>query len=134
MAAPDISAGDRLINPVPERAPSKGQNKIIRVDGTETSLHGKLSLDEIQLIIGCDGLDTVIIDRRKQTVMFVDDVGMIDGKPVNPKATELYLGVSKPDNPHSIHGDVVIVPAGGLARARITTSSRSPGKWRCRKG
>lgn len=91
------------------------QYKVLRVDGSETVHQGKVSLAEIQHLIGCSGLDTVTIDRRKQTVMFVDDTGMIDGKPVNPKATELYRAICKPGTLHSIHGDVVIVPAGGLA-------------------
>ena len=41
MAAPDIPAGDHLINPVAERAPSKGEYKVIRVDGTETIRRGR---------------------------------------------------------------------------------------------
>jgi hypothetical protein len=85
------------------------QYKLIRVDGSETVHHGKVSIAEIGKLIGCDGLDTVTIDRKRQTVMFVDDTGMIDGKPVNAKATALYHAVSKPGNPCSIHNDVVIV-------------------------
>jgi hypothetical protein len=46
--------------------------------------------------------------------MFVDDTGMIDGEPVNPKTTALYHAVCKPGTIHCIHGEVVIVPAGGL--------------------
>jgi hypothetical protein len=115
MAAPDIPAGDHLINLVAERAPSKGEYKIIRVDGTETFHRGKPTLRAIEMLIGCDSLDTVTIDHRRQMVMFVDDTGMIDGKPVNAKATTLYRAVCKPGTLHSIHGDVVIVPSGGLA-------------------
>jgi Domain of unknown function (DUF3846) len=85
------------------------QYRVIRVDGTESINAGKPSTREIQRIIGCDCLDTVTIDRRKQTVMFVDDTGMIDGKPVNPKATALYHSPCKPGTVWSIHGDVVIV-------------------------
>ena len=90
----------------------QGQYKVIRVDGMETVHQGKVSMAEICKLIGCD---TVTIGRRRQTVMFVDDVGMLDGKPVNAKATALYHAVCKPGNPYSIHGDVVIVPTGGLA-------------------
>jgi hypothetical protein len=89
--------------------------KIIRVDGTETSHEGKASIVEVLRIIGCDCLDTVVIDRRRQTVMFVDDTGMLDGKPVNAKATALYRAVCKPGTLHSIHGDVVIVNDGDYA-------------------
>jgi hypothetical protein len=64
---------------------------------------------------GCDYLDTITIDRRCQMVMFMDDTGIIGGKPVNTKATAVYRAGCRPGTLHSIHGDVVIVPAGGLA-------------------
>jgi hypothetical protein len=89
--------------------------KIIRVDGTETTHEGKPTIREITRLIGCDGLDHVTIDRKRQTVMFVDDTGMIDHKPVNPKATALYRSVCKPGTVHCIHGDVVIVNDGDFA-------------------
>jgi hypothetical protein len=59
--------------------------------------------------------DAVTIDRRRQAAMFVDDVGMLDRKPVNAEATALYNAVCKPGYPCSIHGDVVIVQAEVLA-------------------
>jgi hypothetical protein len=83
--------------------------KVILVDGTETVHQGNPSIAEIQTIIGCDGLDTVTIDRRLNTVMFVDDTGMMDRRPVNSKATSLYHSICRPGNPCSIHGHVVIV-------------------------
>jgi len=86
--------------------------KIIRVDGTETIHEGNASIAQMLRIIGCDCLDTVVIDRRRQLVMFVDDTGMIDRKPVNAKATALYRAVCKPGTLHQIHGDVVIVNDG----------------------
>jgi hypothetical protein len=92
-----------------------GQYKVIRVDGTETLHEGKASIREIMRLIGCDGLDTVTIDRTRQTVMFVDDTGMLDGKPVNAKATALYHAICKPGTVHQIHGDVVIVNDGDYA-------------------
>jgi hypothetical protein len=85
--------------------------KIIRVDGSETMHQGVPSISEIMRLITCEGLDTVTIDRRRQTVMFVDDTGMLDGKPVNAKATALYHAVCKPGTVHQIHGDAVIVGA-----------------------
>jgi uncharacterized NAD-dependent epimerase/dehydratase family protein len=94
--------------------PRRGEYKIVRTDGTETVHAGKPTTTEIIRLIRCSGLDTVTIDRRRQTVMFVDDTGMIDGKPVNAKATALYHAVCRPGTTHQIHGDVVIVPAGGL--------------------
>lgn len=92
-----------------------GTYKVIRIDGTETIHRGKASLSEITRLIGCSGLDTVTIDRRRRTVMFVDDTGMIDNKAVNPKATALYHAVCMPGTAHQIHGDVVIVNDGDFA-------------------
>jgi len=94
---------------------SPGQYKVIRTDGTEIVHQGNPTLRAIEMLIACSGLDTVTIDRKRQTVMFIDDTGMLDGKPVNAKATALYHAVCRPGTVHSIHGDVVIVPAGGLA-------------------
>lgn len=90
------------------------QYRVISVDGTETVYAGKPSHHEILGYIGCDALDTVTIDRRHQTVMYVDDTGMIDGKPVNAKATALYHARCKPGTVHQIHGNVVIVNDKGL--------------------
>ena len=95
--------------------PRCGQYKVIRVDGTETVHIGNPTIRAIQLLIGCDTLDVVTIDRRKQTVMYVDDTGMIDGKPVSTKATVLYHRVCRPRTTHQIHRDMVTVPAAGLA-------------------
>jgi hypothetical protein len=86
-----------------------GTYKLIRTDGTETMHGGKPTIREIMRLIGCEGLDTVTIDRKQQTVMFVDDTGMLDRKPVNAKATVLYHAVCEPATVHQIHGDVVIV-------------------------
>jgi hypothetical protein len=35
--------------------------------------------------------------------MFVDDTGMLDGKPVNAKATALYRAICKRGTEHQIH-------------------------------
>ena len=85
------------------------QHKMILTDGTETVLPGKPDYRQICEIIGCTGLDTVTLNLRDETVMFVDDTGMIDGKPVNAKATALYHARCKPGTVHQIHGHVVIV-------------------------
>jgi hypothetical protein len=93
-----------------------GSYKLIRVDGTETANQGKPSIPEICRLIGCTTLDTVSVSRtRSRTMMFVDDTGMLDGKPVNAKATALYHAICKPGTVHQIHGDVVIVNDGALA-------------------
>jgi hypothetical protein len=85
------------------------RHRLIRTDGTEQILGHRPSLDEIRRLNGCECMDTVTINRMRQTVMFVDDTGMIDGKPVNPKATALYHAICKPSTIHQIHGNVVIL-------------------------
>jgi hypothetical protein len=85
------------------------QHRLIRIDGTEQILETRPSFEEIRRLIGCDYLDTVTINRRRQTVMFVDDSGMIDGKPVNSKATALYHAICKPGTVHGIHGHVIVL-------------------------
>ncbi len=91
----------------------RGEYRIIRVDGSEMNVPQKPTLDRIHKAIGCDTFDTVLLkkgrDGTAEIVMLVDDTGMIDGKPVNPKATELYRAICKPGTPFSIHGDVAIV-------------------------
>lgn len=85
-----------------------GEYRIIRVDGTEEFHEEKPTIRALSRIIGCDTVDTVNL-RRDSNIMVVDDTGMIDGKPVNPKATEIYHSVCRPGTIHAIHGDVVIV-------------------------
>jgi hypothetical protein len=87
----------------------RGQYKIIRTDGTQTLHTGRVSIREIERLIGCDRLDSVTINPKRTTVMLVDDTGMLDGKPVNRKATKLYRSLYGPGTVHQIHGDVVIV-------------------------
>lgn len=91
--------------------------KLIRADGTETELHGPHSIQDVQTMIGADTLDTVMLRSLGDPlhVMLVDDTGMIDGKPVNVRATALYHAQCRPGNPYQIHGDVVIVPDGDYA-------------------
>jgi hypothetical protein len=113
MVEADIPSTEPSINS-DAGMPRRGEYKIVRTDGTEAVLEGKPSYEEICRLISCDTLDTVRIGPRRGLTMFCDDTGMIDGKPVNPKAKALYLAVCRPGALHSIHGDVVIVPAGGL--------------------
>jgi hypothetical protein len=93
----------------------KGHYKVILVDSTQSIHEGTPSVADICRLIGCDTLDTVCIDRDRQVVMFVDDNGMIAGKPVNLKATALYHAVCQPGTEHQIHGNVVIVNDRDLA-------------------
>jgi hypothetical protein len=87
----------------------RGSYWIIRVDGSETLYEEPPTFRQILPAIGCTVIDTVVLDRKRELIMIVDDTGMIDGKPVNPKATELYHAVCKPGTVHAIHGDVAIV-------------------------
>ena len=82
------------------------QYRIILTDGTETVHVGTPAYTDMLRIIGCDHLDTVTLSRG--AVMFLDDTGMIDGKPVNEKATKLYHARCRPGTVHQIHGHVVI--------------------------
>jgi hypothetical protein len=88
---------------------TRGTFKIIRVDGTETVHETQPDFKEIRRILGCEHLDYVTLNRRRQTIMLVDDTGMIDGKPVNEKATARYHRICKPGTVHQIHGDVAII-------------------------
>jgi hypothetical protein len=93
----------------PEYIIKQGIYKIIRVNGTEELVLGKPSSKKIMEVIDAEGLDTVILDFKNCQVMMVDDTGLIDGKPENPIATQLYRSVCKPGSKGTIHGDVVLV-------------------------
>jgi hypothetical protein len=87
----------------------RGEYRIIRTNGTETLIEEKPTLDAVRRAIGADGIDTVCLDKRTRTqIMVVDDTGMVDGKPVNSKATELYHSICKPGTVWAIHGDVAL--------------------------
>lgn len=85
--------------------------RVIRVDGTEEPLPHAITMRRALDLIGADAIDTVSLKHlgRPLQVMLVDDVGMIDGKPINAKATALYRANTRPGNPYSIHGDVVVL-------------------------
>lgn len=85
---------------------------VIRTDNTTQHFDQKPRLSVVGQQINCSCFDTVILTRHgshANVVMLVDDTGMIDGKPVNPIATELYHSVCKPATVHAIHGDVALV-------------------------
>lgn len=85
----------------------KGTYKIIHIDGTESVVEGKPSIDKAKHIIGCETIDAVNLGN--DIVMLVDDTGMVDGRPINLKATDLMLKRFGAQYPHKIHGDVLIV-------------------------
>ena len=81
--------------------------KVIRTDGSESIIDQAPTLDAIYRAIGCTCSDHVTLSHS--SIMIVDDTGMIDGKPVNVKATALYHAKCKPGTTHQIHGDVAII-------------------------
>lgn len=85
----------------------QGTYKIIQIDGTESVVEGKPTIDKAKHIIGCETIDAVNLGN--DTIMLVDDVGLIDDRPINQKATELMLQRFGPKYPSKIHGDVLIV-------------------------
>lgn len=86
---------------------SPGSFRIIYHDGKEAEVSRKPTMAAIRIAIAApQALDTV--NLRNGCVMIVDDTGMIDGRPVNAKATEAYHSVCRPDTIHPICGDVVI--------------------------
>jgi hypothetical protein len=87
----------------------RGKYMVITVEGAESIHDGVPTIKEIRSIIGCDALDTVLLDRDSRTVMMVDANGLINRKPINAKATVLYRAVCQPGVTHSIYGNVVIV-------------------------
>lgn len=84
--------------------------RLIRTDGTEQPLDKPLTMREIAKHIGADTLDTVLLRHlgRPVQVMLCDDTGMVDGKPVNQTASELYWKNCRPGTTHPICGDVVV--------------------------
>lgn len=87
----------------------QGEYRLIRVDGTETLISERPTVAKILIAIGAECVDTVRIDWKNDQIMVVDDSGMIDGKPVNEKATLFYRRVCRPGSKGAIHGDVAIV-------------------------
>jgi uncharacterized protein YacL len=87
---------------------------ILRVDGSvETIEHRGASEDDAMnlvktLIDARQGVD--FVNLRDGTLLVVDDVGHIVGKPVNEQATRRYLAVCVPGTTYVIRGDAAIVP------------------------
>lgn len=80
---------------------------IIPVSGPERIIKGKATIAAVSAALNADGLDTVNFHDGR--VMLVDDTGVREGKPVNPRATKIYHGLCKPGTTHPICGDVAIV-------------------------
>lgn len=91
--------------------------RVIRVDGSEELHDRPVTMRQALNLISADTADTVALKHlgRPLQVMIVDDTGMVDGKPANPKATALYHANCRPGNPYSIHGDVLVTFDGDFA-------------------
>ncbi len=102
-----------------------GEYLIISVDGIETRVNEKPTLERLYAAIGCDCIDTVSLikgpDGRAELVMVVDDEGMLKDSPLNTVATALYYALTRrvkhPDDliavisqtGHGIYGVAVLV-------------------------
>lgn len=106
------------------------QQCLIKTTGEVIPLEGKLSMEQIEKLIGAAWLDFVTLTRKDPIwLMAVDDLGwetetvQHEGgielrptrarKPVNEKATLLYQSVCAPGTTHQIVGDVVIMQDSG---------------------
>lgn len=85
--------------------------RIIRTDGAEEPLPNRISIGHACRLVDASILTTVLLRHLgyPMQVMLVDDAGHLEGKPINPKATELYHANCRPGTTHQIRGDVVIV-------------------------
>lgn len=90
---------------------------IVRVDGSIEYFEKPITNRQISITIGARTLDSVQLKSWGSGAwqMVVDDTGMVDGRPVNEIATDLYLKQCAGGSPYSIHGDVVIVPDADFA-------------------
>lgn len=100
---------------------------VIRTDGREEVVKSKPKVTAMYALIGAESLDFVRIGKLipNDLTMAVDDLGWEtetidhgDGrievkpirarKPINAKATALYLAICRPGTTHQIVGDVAI--------------------------
>lgn len=105
--------------------------QVIRTDGTEEDHEIPVSFAAIEKLIGASCTDSVNLGDG--SVMIVDDNGYdtetVDHggghfelkcvrarKPVNAKATQLYLAICVPGTTHQIVGDVAIALDADFAR------------------
>jgi hypothetical protein len=99
---------------------------VIRTDGREEIVKGKPKVAAMHAMIGAESLDFVRIGKLvpSDLTMAVDDFGweterietpgkvelrpVRARKPINAKATALYLAVCRPGTTHQIAGDVAV--------------------------
>jgi hypothetical protein len=68
--------------------------KLIRHDGTEIDC-GKLTIGEVEKLIGADYLDTVNLRGKHGSVMLLDNLGHDKALPVNQTYTHQYVREAK---------------------------------------
>lgn len=89
--------------------------KLIRVNGDETEFAEPVSSTQVICkLIDCDTVDCVMLADGVH-VMIVDDTGLIDGKPINQKATEIYWEKCGGPVDAFIAGNVFIAPDADFA-------------------
>jgi len=102
--------------------------KLIRTDGSELEFTGRMPMSEIPQLLGAETLDSVTLHHLglPMQVMICDDAGWLteavehDGwtemrpiralKPINEKASALYLANCIEGTTHQIAGDVFVCP------------------------
>lgn len=82
--------------------------KLIKTNGEEIDFATKISSSDVAKLIGAACLTSIMLADGTHA-MCIDDTGLIDGRPINPKATLLYWQKYGP-NDNAIHGDVLVVP------------------------
>jgi hypothetical protein len=98
---------DKLLDLLKGVRVKRGEYRILYEDGSQCLVEEKPNIAKIQAAIKAAALDSVNFPDFQ--VMLVDDTGMIDRRPVNPKATELYRAKCKPGTVYCIHGPAVLV-------------------------
>ncbi len=86
----------------------RGEFLLITTGGEERLVTMKPFPATIRTLLGAECLDMLIIDFEHAQIMVIDDTGMLDGKPINTRASEIYRSACKPGAKQSIHGDVVV--------------------------
>lgn len=87
-----------------------GQYRVITTTGAVLDFSDKPTLNTVTKHIGHVLFNAVSLVG--DTMMLVDDMGIANGLPFNPKATEVVRNVYRSkghEYPYLIHGDVVIV-------------------------
>jgi hypothetical protein len=88
---------------------ARGHYQILRTDGSEAVVENRPTLDQLHRDLDCECTESIWIDREHETIMVIDDSGMLRKRPVNAKATAPVKQAYGQDYPYAIHGDVALV-------------------------